>query len=149
MSSPRDSWVRKGSGCSTRLSLGSEPVPSGGAHARRWSPYRLRSGVGDICEAPARSKAWPAVPSASGSSGLARKESAGAQLTGGAEMLCRVLAEFLLLLARPLSTAYDYLTEDAARGRNFIGLPIHRRKRWLEIKLGWASHNLDIGHAHL
>ncbi|XP_020246869.1 uncharacterized protein LOC109824646 isoform X2 [Asparagus officinalis] len=41
--------------------------------------------------------------------------------------------------------AYDYLTEDAARGRNFIGLPIHRRKRWLEIKLGWASHNLGIG----
>ncbi|XP_020270899.1 uncharacterized protein LOC109846086 [Asparagus officinalis] len=40
--------------------------------------------------------------------------------------------------------AYDYLTEDAARGRNFIGLPIHRRKRWLEIKLEWASYNLGI-----
>ncbi|XP_020275878.1 uncharacterized protein LOC109850308 [Asparagus officinalis] len=37
--------------------------------------------------------------------------------------------------------AYDFLCGDAVRGRTFVGLPIQRRKRWLELKLGWTSHN--------
>lgn len=41
--------------------------------------------------------------------------------------------------------AYDYLCGDAIRGRTFIGLPISRRKRWLELKLGWSSDNCEIG----
>ncbi|ONK81334.1 uncharacterized protein A4U43_C01F27920, partial [Asparagus officinalis] len=41
--------------------------------------------------------------------------------------------------------AYDYLCGEAVRGRTFMGLPIRRRRRWLELKLGWASHKLDIG----